>query len=77
MQYVNDGRVLVSFDSIAADNAASASGFVGTLAPHATMISGTSDAAASEKSGKCRFVMRISFEPISDGRGLENQAALR
>jgi hypothetical protein len=41
------------------------------------MISGTSDAAASEKSGKCRCDMCSSLEPISGGRGLENQAALR
>jgi len=49
MQYVNAGKVLVSFDSIAVDNAAAASGFVGRLAPHAIT---TSDVAASVKSGE-------------------------
>src|SRR5687768_18027155 len=60
MQYVDEGKVLLSVDSMALDNAAAASGFVGTLAPHAAMISGTSDAAASVKSRKCRRVMYIS-----------------
>jgi hypothetical protein len=61
MQYVDAGRVLVSFEanvgSGAADNAAAASGFVGRFAPHATIVSGTSDVAASMKSGECRRVM--------------------
>ena len=55
MQYVSDGRVLVSFeanfDSGALDNAAAASGFVGSLAPHATVT------APSVKRSKCRRVM--------------------
>jgi hypothetical protein len=59
MQYVNDGNVLVSVDWIAVDNAAAASGVVGRLAPHATLISGTSDVAASVKSSEYRRVMCI------------------
>ncbi|MNC96922.1 hypothetical protein D3C83_144250 [compost metagenome] len=55
MQYVNDGKVLVSFetnfDSGAVDNAATASDFVGSLAPHATVT------AASVKRTKCRRVI--------------------
>ena len=45
MQCVDDGSVLLSVDSMALDNAAAASGFVGILAPHATAMSG--DIAAS------------------------------
>src|SRR6185503_826789 len=40
MQYVDDGSVRVSVDSMALDNAAAASGFVGTFAPHAIATSG-------------------------------------
>ena len=54
MQYVDDGSVRVSVDSIALDNAAAASGFVGTLAPHAIATSG--DVASR----------RILIRPVSD-----------
>jgi hypothetical protein len=57
MQYVDDGSVLVRVDSMAVDTAAAASGFVGTLAPHATT---TSDVAASVKSDESRRGMGIS-----------------
>ena len=40
MQYVADGSVLVSVDAMALDNAAAASGFVGTFAPQAIATSG-------------------------------------
>ena len=40
MQYVDDGSVRVSVDSMALDNAAAASGCVGTFAPHAIATSG-------------------------------------
>ena len=48
MQYVDDGSVRVSVDSMALDNAAAASGFVGTLAPHA--IAASADVATSRRS---------------------------
>ena len=47
MQYVDDGSVRVSVDSMALDNAATASGFAGTLAPHA--IATSDDASASRR----------------------------
>jgi len=55
-QYVAVGSVLVSVDSMALDNTAVASGFVGTLAPHPTT---NSDAAASVKSSEFCRVMGI------------------
>jgi hypothetical protein len=55
-QYVADGSVLVSVDSMAGDNAAAASGFAGTLAPHADT---TSDVAARVKSSECCRVIGI------------------
>ena len=50
MQYVDAGNVLVSVDSMALDNAAAASGFVGRLVPHAIATSG--DDAASTRTAK-------------------------
>jgi len=51
MQYVNDGSVRVSVDSMTLDNAAAASGFVGILAPHAT-------ATSADVAAKGRRLMR-------------------
>jgi hypothetical protein len=54
-QYVDIGNVLLRLDSMALDNAAAASGFAGTFAPHAA----ASDVAASrQSSGDCRRLMR-------------------
>ena len=51
MQYVNDGSVLVSVESMTLANAAIASGFVGTFAPHAT-------ATSADVAAKGRRLMR-------------------
>ena len=51
MQYVDDGSVLLRVDSMALDNAAAASGFVGTFAPHA--IATSRDVAANTRTA-CR-----------------------
>jgi hypothetical protein len=56
MQYVDDGSVRVSVDSMALDKAAAASGFVGTFAPHAIA---TSDSVAASRRTLIRPVIDI------------------
>jgi hypothetical protein len=61
MQYVDDGSVLLSFDSIALDNAAAATVFVGTLALHA--IAKSTGVAARART-VCRLRAMIRSSPI-------------
>lgn len=56
MQYDDDGSVRVSVDSMAFDNAATASGFVGMFAPHAIATSG---AAAPITKSRTRWTRRV------------------
>src|SRR5689334_4174697 len=56
MQYVDDGSVRVSVDSMALDNAAAASGFVGRFAPHAIVASGSVTASRTRLRRRVRNI---------------------
>ena len=73
MQYVEDGSVRVSVDSMALDNAAAASGFVGTFAPHEIVTS--SEGAPSRRSRVSRGRLRRSVRNI--GHSDYTEPALR
>src|SRR5689334_7297124 len=62
MQYVADGSVLVRVDSMALDNAAAASGFVGRFAPHAIATSGK---VAARTATACR--LRLPTRSVESG----------